>query len=123
MDWAPALRVLQKQFIIIWRLDGLRISAIRKGIKMSIEAQAWATDQPTPPIPKLILLLLADQADSDGVAVVDIELIKRRSGMTANEIKAAYADLERLLLIRPALDLFREPGYKLLMPDDDEVLP
>ena len=53
---------------------------------MSIEAMAWAWEQPVPPITKLVLLALADDATPDGEVWPALNRIATKCGVTKPDL-------------------------------------
>lgn len=82
---------------------------------MTIEATVWAGEQALRPFPRLLLLVLADSTDCDGVAVTSRESLLRRTGMTGAELDSTFASLEAGGMISPSKDVFGAPGWRLMM--------
>jgi len=80
---------------------------------MSLEASVWADEQRLRPLPKLLLLMLADSTGCDGVAVTSDDSLLRRTGMTPEELEVALKDLEAGGYISPAQDIFGADGWRM----------
>ena len=67
---------------------------------MSIEALNWAWQQPCPnPTSKLVLMALADHANSDGECWPAMKRIAELTGVSSRQVSTHITDLERLGLI------------------------
>jgi hypothetical protein len=63
---------------------------------MSISACAWAMDQrPQTSLHKLVLLLIADEADPDGLAFLDVPNLARLALVTGQRLSLVINELEQ----------------------------
>lgn len=89
---------------------------------MSIQAVAWALDRYVPdPLKKLILISLANHADSDGLCWPRMRLIAKEASCSRETVVRKLPELEKDGLIQVGKEAGRKRAhtYRLLIPPND----
>ena len=95
---------------------------------MSIAARDWALRQDLKPVPKFVLVVLADAANDQGVCWPRVSTIARKVGVTSRTVQRAIQLLIRRKLIT-AEQRYRSDGscssnlYRLLLEGGDNLSP
>jgi len=95
---------------------------------MSIAAMNWAWRQDVKPVPKLILMALADAADDEGVCWPSVSTVATKSGVSSRTVQRVMQSLTKreLLVAEPR---HRGDGsclsnrYRLLLQGGDNLSP
>ena len=66
---------------------------------MSFQAMAWAVKEPLPPYEKLVILVLANYANADGICWPSIRRICIDTGMARSMVCKTFINLEKKKLI------------------------
>lgn len=81
-------------------LSNLQDARVSQGVVMSFNAFRWAIKQQCPPFPKLVLLILADHANTDGQCWPSMATICIETGLSRSSAVRAINKLVKLGLIR-----------------------
>lgn len=84
---------------------------------MSCETMTWAMEVQTEPLCKLLLLLMADMGDMDGVYSGPMDDLRARACMTQEQFRSAMVGLQQADLVYRAKDNMGALGWQLNCPE------